>query len=692
MYKLVVIEDEAIVRKNIIKKVEWGKYGFEVVGEGENGREALEVIENTNPNVVITDIEMPFLNGIELSSIIREKYPNIKIVFLTGFNEFKYAQKAIELDVIEYVLKPVSAESMADILAKIKNKLDEEVSQKKNIEALREHYLRSIPVMRADFLSTLISRKQQNEEILSKAEYYDINLKGNIFAVSAISIDKNTVDEEKFSDEDYELIRFAVLNTAEEILNKYSLGFAFSHDNYIVVISFSLENSREGFLNKLFNALDEIRSNINDYLKFTITIGIGSICTEVSNISESFKSALSALDYRFTIGNNRLIYIEDLEPQNFNKIIFDETKEYMLVSSIIYPPQQQLIYAGLKNENTNFPAERENISYIENYNGEKAVVSVQTEKYTVWRVVGISYYNEMAATKKDVYYFFLIILFISIFIVISVSSLMSARISHPIKKLDRLMKRVEKGEFNIYADLNGEYEVKQLAKTFNMMIRRIRELMNQIIKEQEEKRKSELKALQAQINPHFLYNTLDSIVWMAENNDNKGTITMVTALANLFRISISRGEELISIKDEIEHARSYLIIQKIRYEDKFDYSIEADPEVLKYKSLKIILQPIIENAIYHGIKKMVDKGSIKITANIIDNKICLQVIDNGVGMPPEKVKYILQKESKKKGHSGIGVKNVHERIQLYFGKSFGLEFQSELDEGTCVRVWLPMNE
>lgn len=347
MYKLVVIEDEAIVRKNIIKKVEWEKYGFEVVGEGENGREALEVIENTNPNVVITDIEMPFLNGIELSSIIREKYPNIKIVFLTGFNEFKYAQKAIELDVIEYILKPVSAESMADILAKIKNKLDEEVSQKKNIEALREHYLRSIPVMRADFLSTLISRKQQNEEILSKADYYNINLKGNIFAVSAISIDKNTVDEEKFSDEDYELIRFAVLNTAEEILNKYSLGFAFSHDNYIVLISFSLENSREVFLNKLFNALDEIRSNINDYLKFTITIGIGSICTEVSNISESFKSALSALDYRFTIGNNRLIYIEDLEPQNFNKIIFDETKEYTLISSIKFGDEKD-IYAAIE--------------------------------------------------------------------------------------------------------------------------------------------------------------------------------------------------------------------------------------------------------------------------------------------------------------------------------------------------------
>lgn len=385
-------------------------------------------------------------------------------------------------------------------------------------------------------------------------------------------------------------------------------------------------------------------------------------------------SSIDELCKKVNLGRRGYIYIVDEE------------------GNIIYHPQQQLIYAGLKNEDTNFSKGRENTSYIESYNGEKAVVSVQTEKYTGWNIVGRSYYNEMETTKKDVYYFFLIILFISIFIVISVSSLMSARISHPIKKLDRLMKRVEKGEFNIYADLNGEYEVKQLAKTFNMMIRRIRELMNQIIKEQEEKRKSELKALQAQINPHFLYNTLDSIVWMAENNDNKGTITMVTALANLFRISISRGEELITIKDEIEHARSYLIIQKIRYEDKFDYSIEADPEVLKYKSLKIILQPIIENAIYHGIKKMVDKGSIKITANIIDNKICLQVIDNGVGMPPEKVKYILQKESKKKGHSGIGVKNVHERIQLYFGKSFGLEFQSELDEGTCVRVWLPMNE
>lgn len=347
MYKLIIIEDETIVRKNIIKKIEWEKYGFSIVGEADNGREGLELIDNTSPDVVITDIEMPFLNGIELSSIIRKKYPNIKIVFLTGFNEFEYAKKAVELDVIEYVLKPVSSDSIANILLKIKSKLDEEINEKKNIEILREHYLQSIPVMKADFLSTLISRKQEKENILRKADYYNINLRGNIFSVSVISIDKNTIDEEMFSEADYELIKFAVLNTAEEIMNKHSLGFAFSHDNYIVLIAVSSDSSRETFLNRLFNALEEIRANINAYLKFSITIGLGNICTEVSNICDSFKYALSALEYRFIIGNNKLIYIEDLEPRSFDKVIFDETKEYMLISSIKFGGEKD-IYAAIE--------------------------------------------------------------------------------------------------------------------------------------------------------------------------------------------------------------------------------------------------------------------------------------------------------------------------------------------------------
>lgn len=382
-------------------------------------------------------------------------------------------------------------------------------------------------------------------------------------------------------------------------------------------------------------------------------------------------SAIDELCSKVSIGKRGYIYIIDKD------------------GNIIYHPQQQMIYAGLRSENTGFAVNREDGNYVETYNGERTVVSIKTVNYTDWKIVGINYYNEMVTTKRDILYFFIFLLVFSILIVFFLSLLISARISRPIKKLDKIMKMVEQGELNIHAEVNGEDEVKQLSRTFNLMILKIRQLMDQIIKEQEEKRKNELKALQAQINPHFLYNTLDSIVWMSENNENQGAITMVTALANLFRISISRGDELINIGDELEHARSYLIIQQIRYEDKFDFVIEAEAEVLKYKSLKIILQPLIENSIYHGIKRMVDKGMIKIIAGVVNDKICLEVSDNGLGMSPEKVSNILQKNSKGKGHSGIGVKNVHERIQLYFGSEYGLSIESELDEGTCIKIWLP---
>jgi two-component system, sensor histidine kinase YesM len=382
-------------------------------------------------------------------------------------------------------------------------------------------------------------------------------------------------------------------------------------------------------------------------------------------------SAINELCSKVNLGKRGYVYIIDKD------------------GDIIYHPLQQMIYAGFKKENICFVLDKPDGNYIENIDGERAIINVKSVGYAGWRIVGKSYYDEMVTTKESFYYFFLSIIVISIIIVIAISILISGRISMPIKRLEKIMKKVEKGELDVLADVKGESEVAQLSKTFNMMIHRIKQLMEQNAKEQEEKRKTELKALQAQINPHFLYNTLDSIVWMAENEENYGVITMVTALANLFRIGISRGEEVISILDEIEHARSYLIIQQIRYMDKFDFSIEVDEDIKKFKTLKLILQPIIENSIYHGIKGMVDKGIIKITANIVEEKICLQISDNGLGMPTERVMDILRKKPQGKRRSGIGVKNVHERIKLYFGEEYGIHIESELEVGTCVKIWLP---
>ena len=193
------------------------------------------------------------------------------------------------------------------------------------------------------------------------------------------------------------------------------------------------------------------------------------------------------------------------------------------------------------------------------------------------------------------------------------------------------------------------------------------------------------------INPHFLYNTLDSIVWMIENENYDGAIIMVTALARLFRISLSKGKNVIPLSDEIEHVRNYLTIQNIRYKNKFTYKIECEEETLNLASIKLVIQPLVENAIKHGMEFMDGDGEIIVKSYIENEELFIDVIDNGLGMPQETAEQILRGEKKLKGKgSGIGLKNVNERIQIYFGKIYGLQIYSEPDEGTTIRIHIPI--
>ena len=214
--------------------------------------------------------------------------------------------------------------------------------------------------------------------------------------------------------------------------------------------------------------------------------------------------------------------------------------------------------------------------------------------------------------------------------------------------------------------------------------------MEQIKNEEISLRKTELKALQAQINPHFLYNTLDSIQWMCEQGKMQDAVKMVGALAKLFRISINRGYEFVTVEDELNHAKSYLIIQSYRYKNQFSYRFEVEGQVLQYLCNKVTLQPIIENAIYHGIGRMVDEGELVITAREDGNDIVFSVQDNGVGMTEEQCCNILRKDAP--GSSGIGLKNVNDRLKIYFGEPYGITIHSVPDEGTTVFVRFPKKE
>lgn len=352
---------------------------------------------------------------------------------------------------------------------------------------------------------------------------------------------------------------------------------------------------------------------------------------------------------------------------------------------IIYHPQQQLIYSGLKEENTKRFDGMENGTLWDN----QAIYTVNTLNNYNWRIVGVSYIDELVTARKTQVVGILSgMLAIVVAAALISSYVLSRKISKPIQSLVNAMAEFEKNAENFtYEDVGGSSEIASLSQSFDQMVLKIQALMEKVRNEEISLRKTELKALQAQINPHFLYNTLDAIGWLCEEERSQDAVEMVNALARLFRISISKGHELIPIQKEVEHAGSYLKIQNFRYKNQFTYHFDVEESCLPYYCNKITLQPIIENAIYHGIDRMVDEGKIEITIREQGEDILFSIRDNGVGMTREQCAAVLNKEPG--DQTGIGIKNVNDRIKIYFGEKYGIQIESELDEGTCVTICMP---
>ncbi|MDR0386416.1 MAG: sensor histidine kinase [Treponema sp.] len=366
---------------------------------------------------------------------------------------------------------------------------------------------------------------------------------------------------------------------------------------------------------------------------------------------------------------------------------------------IVYHPQQQLLYGGLKTEDINrIITEKEPYFSGEGENRDK-FYSVAPMYSAGWKVVGVNYRSELVENRDSIRrdYTFWGVIFLTVSLAVSI--LLSQRISKPIRELRRSMRDVEQGNFDITADIRSSNEIGELGKDFNIMVGEIKKLLNRITIEQEQKRKSELNALQMQINPHFLYNTLDSVIWMAERGKQEEVIAMSSALARLFRLSISKGKEIIDVASEIEHVKNYLTIQKIRYKDRLDYRIEVDDDIKNMRIVKIILQPLVENAIYHGIKNASAAGTVVISGFRTEKGMDLAVNDDGAGMDAAALEQLRQKlaegpaDTRSSGiggrGSGVGVRNVDERIKLYFGGEYGLEFKSSEGVGTTVFIHLP---
>jgi len=354
---------------------------------------------------------------------------------------------------------------------------------------------------------------------------------------------------------------------------------------------------------------------------------------------------------------------------------------------LIYHNQLPLIQLGLKGEDTDLIRKNVMGEFFDTRGERERFVVVQTVDSTRWRLVGVGYMDELASANRRTIRMIALLLISGILMALAVAILMGRLIVRPLGRLTRIMSTVEGGDLDVEIPAQGFTEIRDLASAFKRMLDRIKILMRENELEQEQKRRYELDALQAQINPHFLYNTLDSIVWMQERGQNQDAIQMVTALARLFRISISKGRSVITVAEELEHVRNYLIIQSIRFKNKFTYTIAAQPEALHLRTVKLILQPLVENAIVHGLSHfMTDEGRLAIEARVEGDVLVLSVRDNGLGMSPEEVEAVMARRL----GGGIGLSNVHERIQLIFGSGYGLTIESEQDVGTLVTLRQPV--
>ena len=433
----------------------------------------------------------------------------------------------------------------------------------------------------------------------------------------------------------------------------------------------------------------------------------------------------------------------------------DSSGQYIYLTdssgSLIYHPKQMQINYGILTENNINEAHYQDGHHQELYLGTRRQVLLNSVSYTGWKMIAVIPASAYGVDAASLRFVVILLVSISLLVMIFVNQIVSRQISLPLNRLNRSIKRMEGGDVvpeDIY--VGGSEEVEHLGRTLRSSMTRINQLMDDIVIEQEEKRKSEMDALQSQINPHFLYNTLESIVWMIEGEHNKDAVFMVTQLASLFRISLSRGKNIIPLAQELKHAENYMNIQKVRYKNNFSVVFDIDENIRDYLSVKLIIQPILENAIYYGVGDMDpdDGAEIRIRGWLIPDTeneksgegdaahgqtydaasgpvaartarqpdpteanagdrahrqmiqamsvgdIYIAVSDNGYGMPPEVCENLLKddEESRQrvpKHGSGVGLVNVHNRIRIRFGAQYGLMAASEPDEGTTITIHLP---
>ena len=347
LYRIILVDDEEEVRKGIIHKIDWEALGFQVVGDAENGQDALEKIEQLEPDVVMTDIRMPYMDGLTLTSWIRQKYPSVKVLIFSGFDDFEYAQKAIKLNVTEYILKPVNVEELTRILNRVRENLDQEIEQRRDVDRLRESYLSSLPILRELFLNDMVRGNMPAENIRQKLEEYKIDILGAEKWLTAVINVENEASEETglTLHQEKELIPISVKSLLEDNLKDYCRFMAFNSAVGVTLIA-AVDGERKQ--TSLIDLLGDICKEIKRILQVTVTIGIGYFSRELEQLPAAYQSAVDALGYREIVGTGKTIYINDMEPVSRGKLQLETRDEADLIAVVKFGTREK-IEAAAKN-------------------------------------------------------------------------------------------------------------------------------------------------------------------------------------------------------------------------------------------------------------------------------------------------------------------------------------------------------
>lgn len=452
--------------------------------------------------------------------------------------------------------------------------------------------------------------------------------------------------------------------------------------------------------------LSDSQKTVNPYAQYTLTDWFLKPLAHQDSVYVSGSHVQNLIDgeYRWVISISKAVtdpktgevtgvMLIDLNYEAIEKILKNAQLgkgSYLFLldrkGNIIYHPQQQLVYSGMKTEPTEKVLTLKDGQILQKGNN----IYLRSESDTTgWNAIGMISASDLISNKKQMNFFYILVATSALLISAFVSVLISNAVTRPLRELQKDMDRVTTGDLSVRSDIQSRNEVGRLSNSFNIMVSQLQHLINKAISDEKEKRDMEIHALQAQINPHFLYNTLDTIIWMSAGGKNEEVMEVTSALADLFRTSISQGNSFVPISTEIENIKNYLVIQKMRYKDHLTYTIEIAQGVTELYTPKLVLQPIVENAVYHGIKLTQHGGEILIKVFVRGNDIIYQVRDSGVGMSTQVLDTLF---NNKEVHSdrGIGIQNVNNRLQLLFGKKYGLSYYLPPDGGTLAEIRIPI--